>query len=217
MRVLLAAAGIVLGLAARPAAAVDFRWGLLGGYNHGIGARGEVVALHFARNVPLGVSFGLGYTSLDPGKPAAARRVFINDATDGTPEESGYFLDFKLDAIWYLKLPRFQHAGVFAGVRHDRFRGRFRYVGGNEDFTIEANDWGFGLGARGELRLFRGVNLLGSFGLDLYPVSTLYGHDSTYASNGGEGSGRDGYGWEDADKAVNQPRLVPSLMLGVAF
>jgi hypothetical protein len=215
--VIVSAMVALLALAARPARAVDVRWGVLGGYNHGLGARGEVVALRFSRTVPLGVALGFGYTRLDPGDAAAARRVFINDATDGTPEKSGYFLDFRLDVIWYLHVARLQHAGVYAGIRRDMFRGRFRFVGGNEDFTIEANDWGFGAGARGEIRLGRSVNLVGAFGIDLYPRSTLYGHDTNYSSDGSAENPRAGYDWKDADKAVNQPRLVPSLMVGIAW
>jgi hypothetical protein len=102
-------------------------------------------------------------------------------------------------------------------VRRDMFRGRFRFVGGNEDFTVEADDWGFGLGARGEVKLGRRLNLLGSVGFDYYPVSSLYGHDTRYSSDGTTVNGRAGYRWSDADKAVNQPRFVPSLMLGLAW
>lgn len=214
---LCASAALALAVWAGPARGVDFRWGALGGYNHGLGARGEVVALHLSRDLPLGIGFGLGYTRLDPGHAGDARRIFINDATDGTPEKEGWFLDFRLDALWYVHAGRLQNAALFAGVRRDVFRGRFRFVGGNEDFTIEADDWGFGLGARGEVKLGRQLSLLGSIGFDYYPWSSLYGHDTRYSSDGSEDNGREGYAWRDADRAVNQPRFVPSVMLGLAW
>lgn len=222
MRKLVRAAALALVLAPCAAHGVELRWGLLAGYNsdlgkNGLGARGEVVAARLFQSAPLGVSFGLGYTRIDPGDARAARRVFINNNTDGTPEKDGYFLDFKLDAIWYLQAKGFQNVGVFGGVRRDMFRGHFRYVGGNEDFVVKADDWGLGVGGRGELKIGRGINLLGSAGLDLYPASKLDGHDATYASNGGNTNTRDDYGWKDADKAINQPRLLWSLMVGIAF
>jgi hypothetical protein len=142
-------------LAPRPARAVDVHWTALGGYNYGLGVRGEVMARDLFRTVPLGVSFGIGYTFRDPGNAAQARAIFINDATDGTPEKSGRFWDFKLDGIWFLKVRGLQSFGVFGGLRYDRFDGRFRYVGGNEDFTVSARDWGVGFGARGEVPLSR--------------------------------------------------------------
>ncbi len=208
---------LALALYALPASAVDLRFDVLAGYHHGLGVRGEVAALHLFKGVPLGVMLGLGYTRLDPGNADDARQVFINDATDGTPEEEGYFLDFRLDGIWYLKSRRLENLGIFFGLRRDMFRGRFRYVGGNEDFTISANDWGLGAGARGELKLGRRINLIGAAGVDLYPFSKLYGHDTSYSSTGEGSNERDGYDWKDADKAVNQPRLVPSVMVGLAW
>jgi hypothetical protein len=217
MKKLALALPFALALLARPASAVDLRFDLLAGYNHGLGARGEVAALHLFKGMPLGVMLGLGYTRLDPGHADQARRVFINEATDGTPEKEGYFLDFRLDGIWYLQSRKLENLGIFFGLRRDMFRGRFRYVGGNEDFTVSANDWGLGAGVRGELKLSKHINLLGAAGLDLYPFSTLYGHDATYSSTGNNSNAREDFGWKDADKAINQPRLVPSVMVGLAW
>jgi hypothetical protein len=224
------ARGMVLAIAllALPARAVDFRWSLLAGTSAptvtkpGLGARGEVMAYDVFRSVPLGFMFGFGYTRVDPGDALFARKVFINQNDNGTPEKSGYFLDFKLDAIWFFHVKGYERVGIFGGLRHDMFRGDFRYVGGNEDFEVRADDWGLGIGGRGEMRLSRTFSLVGSVGLDFYPVSTLNGHDATYSSNGGNTNARDDgngntYGWKDADKAINQPRLMPSLMVGVAW
>ena len=208
---------LALALPAKPARAVDLRWDVLAGYNFGLGIRGEMLAPHLFKGLPLGLMLGFGYTRLDPGDSSAVRQVFINDATDGTPQKDGYFLDFRLDGIWYLQNELFSNFGIFFGLRHDMFRGSFHYVGGNEDFTISADDWGVGWGARGEVKLSRSLSLLGSVGLDIYPFSCLYGHDTTYCSNGPSTNPKDGYTWRDADRAVYQPRLVPSLMAGLSW
>ncbi len=217
MRTLTALVLAAAAFTARPAAAVDLHYTGYAGYHFGTGVRAEAMARDLLRNVPLGLSLGVGYTLLDPGSPARARQVFINDATDGTPEKHGHFWDVRLDAIWFLRVKHLQSFGVFGGVRHDWFEGRFRFHGGNEDFTVTAHDWGVGLGARGEVPLSRRWALTFSGGLDWYPESTLYGHDTTYSSDGGSTNGRAGYGWGDADRAVNQPRLVPSLLVGITF
>jgi hypothetical protein len=228
MRTLARATILCTALLALPAGAADLRWDVLVGtsvpkfFHAGLGARGEVLAYDLFHGVPLGFSFGLGYTRIDPGDALLARKVFINQNTNGTPEKSGYFLDLKLDAVWFLKVKGYQRVGIFAGLRHDMFRGDFRYVGGDEDFEVTADDWGLGIGARGELRLSGRLSLVGSVGLDFYPVSTLYGHDATYSSSGGATNARDNgdgytYGWKDASKAINQPRLMPSLMVGLGW
>ncbi len=228
MRLLARVLVLAVALVALPARAVDVRWSLLAGTSAptvtrpGLGLRAEVMAYDVFRTLPLGFMFGLGYTRVDPGDALLARKVFINQNTNGTPEKSGYFLDFRLDAIWFLEAKGFQRVGIFGGLRHDMFRGDFRYVGGNEDFEVRADDWGLGVGARGELRLTRALSLVGSVGLDFYPVSTLNGHDATYSSSGSKTNPRDNgegytYGWKDADKAINQPRLMPSLMVGIAW
>jgi len=228
MRTLARAMVLTTAVLALPARAIDFRYAVLAGTSAptltkpGLGGRLEVLAYDVFKEVPLGFSFGFGYTRVDPGDALLARKVFINQNTNGTPEKSGYFLDFKLDAIWFLKVKGYERVGIFAGLRHDMFRGDFRYVGGDEDFEVTADDWGFGLGARGEMKLSRRLSLLGSVGLDFYPVSTLYGHDASYSSSGGSTNARDNgngytYRWKDADKAINQPRLMPSLMVGLAW
>ena len=228
MRTLARATILCTALLALPASAADIRWDVLVGtsapkfIHPGLGARGEVLAYDVFQHVPLGFSFGLGYTRVDPGNAAFARKVFVNQADNGTPEKSGYFLDFKLDAIWFLKVKGYQRVGIFAGLRHDMFRGDFRFVGGDEDFEVSADDWGLGIGARGEMRLSGRISLVGSVGLDFYPVSTLYGHDATYSSSGGSTNARQDnngytYGWKDAANAINQPRLMPTLMIGLGW
>jgi hypothetical protein len=202
-------------LAAGPARGVDLSVGALLGYQDGFGFRAVGNAAELVRDVPIGVSLGIGYTVMDPGDPAAARSVFINDATDGTPEESGHAWDLRLDVIYFLRLKGVEQFGVFLGPRFSMFSGRFRYVGGNEDFTITADDWGVGTGVRGTIPFSRHWGLALSAGFDWYPSSTLYGHDTTYSSGGTIVNGRNNYTWTTADAAVHQPRFVPSILVGV--
>jgi hypothetical protein len=90
----------------------------------------------------LALSFGVGYTSKDPGDALLARRVFVNDNTDETPDTSGRVWDLRLDVIYVVKIGGLQEPGVFAGVRRSMFTGRFIFVDGNEDFEVVSDEWG---------------------------------------------------------------------------
>lgn len=78
--------------------------GFLLGYNDNIGGNVYGTISDFSYDVPLSVRFSLGYTITDAGKPLDARRIFINDATNGTPEESVYIWEFRMDFIYPIKL-----------------------------------------------------------------------------------------------------------------
>ena len=212
---LLLAAAVGASGAAR---AADLSGSALGGYQQGAGLRVFGTLSRLTPAIPLGIQLGFGYTMVDPGNPAAARRVFINDNTDGTPEESGHVWDLRADLVWMLGRVSFlDEVGVFFGPRYSMFTGRFRYVGGNEDWLVEQSVWGIGAGARAELKLNPRWSLAGALGLDWFPYSSLYSHDTTYSSTGYVVNGHHNYGWSDADRAINQPKLVPSLLLGVAW
>ena len=43
---------------------------------------------------------GIGYTTLDPGNASDARRIFINNATNGVPKKKGKAFDYRLDFMW---------------------------------------------------------------------------------------------------------------------
>jgi hypothetical protein len=200
------------------ARATDLSWSALGGYQQGAGLRVTGTISRLAPNLPIAVQFGAGYALVDPGKPEAARRTFINDNTDGTPEESGHVWDLRADLAWLLgKAGVFDELGLFVGPRYSMFTGRFHFVGGNEDFLVESNAWGVGVGARGEVKLNPRWSLAGTLGLDWFPRTTIYSHDTSYSSTGYVVNGHHAYGFGDADKAINQPKLVPSLLVGVAW
>jgi hypothetical protein len=198
-----------------PALAADYSVSGLVGYQDGLGFMLSGAAGHLLPKVPIGISVGVGYVIVDPGDPVAVRSIFINDGTDGTPQTSGHVWDLRLDVLYDFRLSGLEQFGVFLGPRFASFAGRFVYVGGNEDFTISSSEWGVGAGVRGTVPFSSHWGLGMSLGFDWYPSSTLYGHDTTYASSGTIINGRNAYTWANADAAVGQPRFVPTVLIGV--
>jgi hypothetical protein len=190
--------------------------GLLG-YQQGFGIRATGEASGLVEGAPLGLSFSVAYVFMDPGDPAAARSIFINDATNGTPETSGQSWTIGLNAIWYFRVPGVENLGVVLGPRFSAFSGRFRYVGGNEDFNVTTDEWGIGTGVQCSVPLSPHWGIALSAGFDWYPWATLYGHDTSYSTSGVTVNGRNGYAWTDANAAVNQPQYVPSILIGVSW
>jgi hypothetical protein len=80
--------------------------------------------------------FGVGYTSLDPGSSSDARRIFINNATNGVPEEKGKAFDYRLDFLWETSLLNLEDSYIVFRPRYSSFRANFKYVGSNEDFDV---------------------------------------------------------------------------------
>ena len=68
---------------------LKFSGEVLTGYNRGLGFQTKVTASNFAPEFPFKLRFGLGYTFLNPGDALDARRIFINNNTNGTPEKHG--------------------------------------------------------------------------------------------------------------------------------
>ena len=73
------------------------------GYVNGFGVEFSAMFSDFARGLPMAARVGLGYASVDPGSAADARRIFINNATNGAPEKSGRVLDLRLDAMFRIQ------------------------------------------------------------------------------------------------------------------
>jgi hypothetical protein len=217
----LAASLLTLAAAAAPARAADLGWTALGGWQGGGVLRLTATASNLVAKLPLSVDLGVGHAFIDPGNAALARQVFINQNNGGTPEESGGVWDFRADGVWGLKVKGFTDVGVSLGLRYSKYSGRFKYIGDNEDFTITSDAWGFGVGARGSLPMGKRLSLTAALGLDWFPTQTLYGHDATYTSGNVNNGRNDGngvpYTWADADRAVNQPWLLPSLLVGVSW
>ena len=187
------------------------------GYGRGFGFLLSSTVSDFAQGFPLEVRYGLAYSELDPGDPLAARRTFINDGNNGTPQESGRVWDLRVDLLYDLELFARSETFLFAGPRYSNFTGSFRYVGGNEEFDVTCRQWGIGAGVESHHRLLdnRRIDLVVSAMLDFYLEAPLSGHDTTYDPGGGDVNPRRGYGYGEADAAIRQPKLVPRLMVGI--
>lgn len=186
------------------------------GYNGGIGLGAHLIWTNFARSAPFDLQFGLGYSSFDPGNAADARRIFINNATNGFPEESGHRWDYRLDfLIRSSMLPR--HGRFFLGPRYTSFTGNFKYVGGNEDFDVVSSHWGVGAGYKAFYQINRAWTFSYEVGLDYFFKSELTGHDTVYSPDGEHSNPRENYTYTSADDSINQPKWEPRIMVGVSY
>ena len=204
-------------LAVPSSQAGDFRTGLMAGYNGGGGVRGTLMVSNFARGFPLALEAGLGYGWRDGGDPLAARHIFINDNTNGTPEESAWVWDVRLDFLYKVSLLGIRDAHLFAGPRFSMFTADFIYVGGNEDFEVTSNQWGIGLGAKATFPMSQRLGFTVLAGFDYFFSATLEGHDTSYSPDGTSVNGRENFTYSDADAAINQPKFQPVLMLGLSL
>ncbi len=194
-----------------------FSGGINLGYNNGFGLQGNLTFSNFAMDFPFSVRLGLGYTSVDPGSPEKARVIFINDATNGVPEKSGTVWDFRMDFLYHVKIFSLRKADIYAGPRYSQFSGDFKFIDGNEFFSINSNQWGFGLGAESSFLLASRLDLVFSTGFDYYFSNTIQGHDTSYSPDGEIINGRKDYTYKDADQAINQPKFIYKAMVGFNY
>ena len=197
--------------------------GIHTGYNRGYGIQGNV-GLHSLGNAPFEIRAGVGYTFLNPGNSADARRIFINNATNGTPEKSGRSIDYRLDFLFHKSLFGLRNSYIVLGPRGSSFKGNFKYIGGNEEFDVVSHQWGVGGGLENRTSLSPRLQLIVSAGLDYYLPSTLHGHDTAYSPDDDNVNPRNDnqnddepFTYKDADKAIAQPRFMPFAMLGLTF
>ena len=187
------------------------------GYRSGLNLSVNGTIADLAKGFPFLIRTGISYTSLDPGNSAEARRIFINNATNGTPEKAGWIWDFRIDLLYHVNWFSLKNAYFFAGPRYAWFTGNFNYVGGNENFDVTSNEWGFGVGLETHYPISNNFNLILSAGLDYYGTDVLTGHDTSYNSDGEIINGRENYNYNDADSAINQPKFEPRLIIGFNY
>ncbi len=202
-------------LAAAPLAAQDptISAGGFVGYQSGTAIQAFATVRNLAQGLPWAVRLRLGRTSVDPGSPTLARRVFVNQATNGTPVASGRTWDGGLDVL----LPRGPRTRIYAGLRHSSFMADFVFIGGNEDFEVRSSHWGLAGGLEGGFPMSRKLDLLLSGGAELYLSSRLKGHDTSYSPSNENVNPREDFTYADADKAVGQPKLRLALLVGVSY
>lgn len=172
---------------------------------------------NFAGGFPFAVRFGVGHSWSEAGDALLARRVFIDNATNGTPKSSATIWDARLDFLYPLDLLSLERSKVFAGVRRTRYSGYFEYVGGNETFNIEGTQWGVGAGVETAFSISPLVDMTFGVGVDQFFKGELYGHGSYYRPDGDDVDPTGNYTWKDADAAANQPVFETRFLLGLAY
>lgn len=217
VRMSMAGALAVILFAGQSLVAADLSIGAAAGYKGGLSMRAFGTAGGFAKGFPFGIEVGIGYSRQDPGNAADARRIFINDATNGTPEQSGYAWDARLDFLYDARLLDEGKTYLFGGIRYSMFNGNFVYVGGNENFDVTTDQWGLGVGIKGQFRMSTSLDFVISAGMDYYLNAGLSGHDTTYEPDGDNVNPRPGYSFKDADAAINQPKFLPVVMIGISY
>jgi len=187
------------------------------GRSVGLGGRLAGTFENFTRDLPLSARFSVGYHAGDAGDPLAARRVFINNNTNGTPEESAHSWQFRFDLVLPLTEIGPQTVFLFGGPRHARYTANYNYVGGNENFDVKTNPWGFGVGLESFFAVGARSDFVLRLGLDRYAASELSGHDTRYAPDGIDVNPREDYDYDSADDAVDQPKLEWLAAVGLRF
>jgi hypothetical protein len=187
------------------------------GYNGGPGFQINIVASEFAKDFPLNMQFGIAYSALDPGNAADARKIFINDATNGDPEKSAWMWDMRFDFQYKVNWLPVRQVFLYGGPRYSMYTANFNFVGGNENFDINTNQWGLGLGLKAYFAMGSKIDFVTSAGFDYYFDSSLSGHDTVYSPDGENVNSRNDYTFQDADAAINNPKFQFRLMVGINY
>jgi len=196
---------------------MDFSGGLALGYNSGFKLQTYGMVSNFAEGFPMSARFSFGYNFIQPGSAIEARRIFINNNTNGIPEDKGRILDFRFDLMIPVSIFSIEESYIIAGPRYSRFKGNFKYIGGNEDFDVTSNQWGIGTGLESYFPMSSTIDLVLSGGFDYFFGSTLTGHDTSYSPDDENVNPREDYTYDDADKAIDQPKLMLSVLLGFRY
>ncbi|HUI63656.1 MAG TPA: hypothetical protein VL126_02355 [Bacteroidota bacterium] len=199
------------------AQAADTFGSFLIGYRSGLDLRAGVGVNNFATGFPLALEFAISYARVDAGDPFPARRVFIADATNGTPEKSGVVWDLRMDFLYPLRIAGVKAISVFAGPRFSMFDAGFHYVGANEEFDVTSNQWGLGLGMKGQFAMSHRVDLTLSAGVDNYFAGPLHGHDTTYTPDNQNVNPKENFTYSDASKVVNAPKIQLVMLIGLTY
>jgi len=199
------------------AKSAEFSTVLALGYGKGVTVQASGMASNFARNFPLGVEFSVGWETVAAGKAVDARRIFVNEATNGTPESSGSMWVFRLDLLYKVPFSGPKATFLYGGVRRSYFDGTFSYVGGNEEFDVTSLQWGFGVGAKTYFEITNKLDLSLNIGVDGFLNGTMHGHDSTYSPDNSNVNPKEKFTYTDASKAVYTPRIAPIVTFGITY
>jgi hypothetical protein len=198
--------------------------GIINGYNRGYGIQANFTVYDFKEEFPFKLRFGIGYTFLNPGDAADARRIFINNATNGVPEKKGRSFDYRLDLLMPRTIFGVNNSYLVFGPRYSTFNGNFKYVGGNEDFDVRSKQWGVGGDIENHFKMMQNLEFVIVLGLDFYFPAKLSGHDTSYSPDNDNVNPNDDnqndnilFRYKDANRAIKQPMFMPRAMFGVNF
>lgn len=187
------------------------------GATTGLGARADFTLHDITRDLPLSLRVGVGYAGRDAGDPLAARRVFINNNTNGTPDESGHSWQLRMDLVRPVGHLGNAPLNLGFGVRKAFFTGTFDYIGGNENFDVTCRPWGVGFAFDTAFAVGRTSQMTFAAGLDRYFGATMEGHDTAYSPDGTAINQQEEYAWADADEAINQPKWELTAVMGLRW
>ena len=197
---------------------------IMTGYSGGYSIQMNIALKDIASEFPFDLRFGIGYSMFNPGIALDARRIFINNATNGVPEKSGRAFDYRLDFLMPKPIFGLNNSFLLFGPRYSSFKGNFRFIGGNEDFDVVSKQWGLGTGLENHFRVSQRIAIIFNAGLDFYFPNTLTGHDTSYSPDNDNVNPREDiynddveFVYKDADRAINQPKFVPRALIGLCF
>ena len=192
--------------------------GMAVGYDIGLPLFGYLLFEHVSEDLPLAFRFSLSQSFLlDAGDPQLARQVFVNQNSDGVPGKSASQWELGADVLDPVHLFSMHRSYLFAGIRYSMFTSSFEFIGGDEVFDVHANQLGLTAGAESYFRMSQRVDLLFSVGGVYYFPATLAGHDAAYSPDGTIVNQRENYTYADADRAINQPKIEPKILVGVNY
>ncbi len=193
--------------------------GLEGGYYGGSGGLFRLSIFNLSKSIPLAIDFGASYfIQEDPGNAEEARRIFINDNQGGTIQKEGYSYIYFFNLRYQINSSKRNKIFLFFGGRYHYYKAHFAYIGDNEAFDVKSNPWGIGGGMNINLRLSKLFFISITGGLDYYPATKIEGHGQFYYTpDKVDENPRNAYTYDDADNAINQPKTVFSVLIGLHY
>lgn len=187
------------------------------GYYAGVGIHAAGTISNLAQGLPIELRLGLGYSWVGTGDAERARRVFIDQNTNGSARSRGKMWDGRLDLLIPVKFFGLERSRLFGGLRRNHYTAYFEYIGGNETFDVNCNQWGTGGGIETTIPVSRHLDMLVTAGADYYFRGTLSGHDTYYRPNGDDLHAKEDFTYRDADATIAQPNFNSRVMFGVAY
>jgi hypothetical protein len=208
---------VLLAIPTGRAGAVEYSASILLGFNGGTGGQVGFQAGDFSYELPLAVRIAVSYLRTFPGDAQKAYPIFRGETTTTAMDEKADIWNCRLDVSYRFKNRSFSFMTVFGGARYSMFTGKFMPKNFQEDLEITSNQWGMGIGIQGTYEYGKNTDFLIQAGLDYYFPSTLKSNGTSYSPNGDSTNPQNGYTWDDANDAIDQPSWEPLLMIGVIF